>query len=576
MIIFETIRWKNFLSTGNGFIEIKLDQHPNTLIVGENGAGKSTIMDALTFALFGKPYRNINKPQLVNSINGKEAVVEVEFTIGSKKYLIRRGIKPNLFEIYTFSHGATEWILMNQDARAKDYQDMLERMILKMNYKSFTQIVVLGAASFTPFMQLSAADRRAVIEDLLDIQIFSNMNQVVKNKLQVLKEEMAELKIRLESIKEKIALHRKHIEELKKNNQEMIEAKRLEVANSKHMIVELETKSREIQTKITTLSTQIVDEAKLRKKNLMLTSYETKIDSNKRKIEKEVEFYKDNDHCPTCKQGIQPEYKESRIHECTTKVVKLDEGLDKLQEEQNEVISRLAGFAKIGSEIVALGKDRDSNDSSVVHTRRYIDILESEISKLSGSRVLSSDTEDQSRLLFDELTTHIESRKNATEERTYLDVAAQLLKDGGIKTRIVRQYLPIINKLVNKYLASMDFFVNFTIDEEFKEIIKSRHRDDFSYENFSEGEKQKIDLALLLTWRAVARLKNSVSTNLLVLDETFDSSLDIKGTDALLDILHALPDNTNVFVISHKDQLHDKFNHSIRFEKKANFSRIVP
>jgi DNA repair exonuclease SbcCD ATPase subunit len=569
MIVFHTIRWKNLLSTGNIFTEIKLDTHPNTLIVGENGTGKSTIMDALTFVLFGKPYRNINKPQLVNSINLKDCLVELEFTTGSKRYLIRRGIKPNLFEIFV------DGSLMNQDARAKDYQDMLERLILKMNYKSFTQIVVLGAASFTPFMQLSASDRRAVIEDLLDIQIFSNMNLIVKNRLQIIREEMNELKIRLDAVKEKIDLHKKHIDDLKKNNQEMVDAKRTEIENTKHMIVEMETQAKEIQIQIDALSLQIVEEATLRSRHTKLTSYEAKIDNNKKKLQKEVEFYKDNDTCPTCKQGIEDTHKESRISHCAEKVGELDTGLSKLQEEKDDVIGRLDGIARVAGEINTLGKEHSNVSASIVHSRRYVDLLESEIGRLMGGKLISTDTEAQSKTLFDELTGYIEKRKETSEEKNYLDVAAQLLKDGGIKTRIIRQYLPIINKLVNKYLAAMDFFVNFTIDEEFKETIKSRHRDYFSYENFSEGEKQKIDLALLLTWRSVARIKNSVATNLLVLDETFDSSLDSKGTDALLEILHALPDNTNVFVISHKDQLHDKFNQSIRFEKKQNFSRIV-
>ena len=569
MITFHTIRWKNLLSTGNYFIEIPLSSHNNTLIVGENGAGKSTITDALTFALFGKPYRNINKPQLVNSINTKDCLVELEFTLGSKKYMIRRGIKPNIFQIYM------DGVLLNQDARAKDYQDMLERMILKMNYKSFTQIVVLGSASFTPFMSLSAQDRREVIEDLLDIQIFSSMNMVVKNKLQSIREELNEIKIRLESVKEKIDLQKKHIEELKKNNREMIEAKRTEIANSQHQIIELESESRTIQNKITELMVKIVNEATLRKKTNTLSTYEAKIDNNKCKLEKEVEFYNANDICPTCNQNILPEHKESRIHDCTTKIAEFDKGLEKLLTERNEIVEQLTEIARVSSEIQKLNQSIANNTTTINHTRKYIGILENEVLTLDTSGSISGDTEEQSRQLFDELSKYIERRKEVSENKVYLDVAATLLKDAGIKTRIIKQYLPVINKMVNKYLASMDFFVNFTIDEEFNETIKSRHRDDFSYDNFSGGEKQKIDLALLMTWRAVARIKNSVNTNLLILDETFDSSLDSKGTDALLQILKSMPDNTNVFVISHKDQLHDKFNNSIRFEKKQNFTRVA-
>ena len=569
MITFHRIRWKNFLSTGNIFTEIQLDEHQNTLIVGENGAGKSTILDALTFALFGKPYRNINKPLIVNSINGKECVVEVEFSVGSRAYMVRRGIKPNIFEIYC------EGTLVNQDARAKDYQDTLERMILKMNYKSFTQIVVLGTSSFTPFMQLSAADRRAVIEDLLDIQIFSNMNAVVKDKLATIKTEMAEIKIRLEAVKEKIELHKKHIEDLKRNNQEMIEAKRKEIEDAKHQIVEFEQAGRDHQARIDELLTKISDESECRNKHSKFNTLSTRIEHNKTKIEKDILFYTENDSCPTCKQTIGDSFKKEAVESCNHKLQEFERGLEKLQEEQNAIIRRLNEITRINSEIQSIGRDIANTTTSITHTRRYISLLEREIDKLGNQSLVVGETQDQSKDLFEELSGYIERRKKATEEKQYLDVAAMLLKDGGIKTRIIRQYLPIINKLVNKYLAAMEFFVNFTIDEEFNELIKSRHRDDFSYENFSEGEKQKIDLALLLTWRSVARIKNSVNTNLLILDETFDSSLDTKGTDALLEILHQMPDNTNIFVISHKDQLHDKFNQSIRFEKKQNFSRIA-
>ena len=569
MIIFHKIRWKNFLSTGNIFTEVQLDAHPNTLIVGENGAGKSTILDALTFVLFNKPYRNINKPQIVNSINTKECLVEVEFSLGNKDYLVRRGIKPNLFEIYLDDK------LVNQDAKARDYQDMLERMILKMNYKSFTQIVILGSSSFTPFMQLTAADRRAVIEDLLDIQIFSNMNAVVKDKLGSIKTEYNELKIRLDAVKEKIDLHKRHIEDLKKNNTALIEVKRKEIEDAKHQMIELEQQGRKHQEQVDALLMQIGDETVTNSKHGKLNTFETKIETNKRKVEKEVEFYKDNDSCPTCKQSIGPDYKHQRIQECANKIVELDAGLEKLKEEKNAVITRLRQIAEVNSRITALGRDIANTTTSISHTRRYIDLLEREVDKLTNNSAVNADTKEQSKELFEELSGYIERRKKITEEKQYLDVAAMLLKDSGIKTRIIRQYLPVINKFVNKYLSAMEFFVNFQIDEEFKETIKSRHRDDFSYQNFSEGEKQRIDLALLLTWRAVARIKNSVNTNLLILDETFDSSLDSKGTDTLLEILHQVPDNTNIFVISHKDQLHDKFQNSIRFEKKHNFSRIA-
>lgn len=569
MITLKSIKWKNFLSTGNVFTEIQLNKHNNTLIVGENGAGKSTILDALTFALFGKPYRNINKPQLVNSINNKDCLVELLFSISDKEYLIRRGIKPNVFEIYV------DGDLLNQSASSKDYQEILEKMIIKMNYKSFTQIVILGATSFTPFMQLSASDRRAVIEDLLDIQIFSNMNVIVKEKLSSLKDESNEIKIRLQNVKEKIDLHKSHLDEMKKNNQDMIERKQQEIANNNLLVAQTKSEISNTQVKITELLDTISDHNDMLKKNQKLTSLEAKIDANKGKLEKEISFYNDNDNCPTCKQIIDDNFKSSAITECNHKVSELNAGLEKLKEEQNAILQRLNNIAQTNKTLQTLESNITKHTSDLNNIRKYIIVLEREVEELTSNKVISGDTEEQSKKLFDELSSYIERRKIVTEEKQYYDIAAQLLKDGGIKSKIIKQYLPIINKLVNKYLAAMDFFVNFNMDEEFKETIKSRHRDDFSYENFSEGEKQKIDLALLLTWRSVARLKNSVNTNLLILDETFDSSLDAKGTDALLQILHTMPDNTNIFVISHKDQLHDKFTQAIRFEKKQNFSRMI-
>ena len=569
MITFHTIRWRNFLATGNYFTEIKLDKECDTLIIGENGAGKSTVVDALTFALFNKPYRNINKPQIVNSINSKNCVVELEFSVGTNKYMVRRGIKPNVFEIHLNDK------LINQDSKARDYQDFLERQVLKMNYKSFTQIVILGSSSFTPFMQLPAADRRAVIEDLLDIQIFSNMNVIVKERLGTIKTKLNELKIRVEATKEKILLHKKHIEELNRNTKELMEGKIEQVKNAKIEIVGLEAELKKQGTAVDALNTQITDHQTVLEKQRKLLQYETRIKSNKKKTQKEIDFYEDHDSCPTCTQDILQEHKAERLESCQGEVQSFNDGLKKLQGEQTVVVDRLTQITGIITQVQELQKEVANTNSSIAHSRKFIGVLQGEIDKLNTKTTVTGDTAEQSQELLDELTGYIESRKNINEDRQYLDVAAQLLKDGGIKTRIIKQYLPIINKLVNKYLAAMDFFVNFHMDEEFKEVIKSRHRDDFSYANFSEGEKQKIDLALMLTWRAVARLKNSVNTNLLVLDETFDSSLDVKGTDALLDILHQLPENTNIFVISHKDQLHDKFKDSIKFEKVKDFSRIA-
>lgn len=569
MIIFKNIKWKNFLSTGNVYTEIPLHKHSNTLIVGENGAGKSTILDALTFALFGKPYRGINKPQLVNSINGKECLVELSFSIGEKKYLVRRGIKPNIFEIWLDGE------MLDQSASAKDYQDILEKMILKMNYKSFTQIVILGSASFTPFMQLSASDRRAVIEDLLDIQIFSTMNSLVKEKLSTLKEIASETSIRLTAVKEKIDLHKKHIEELKRNNQDIIDARRNEMESNGAEADRLRFQSEKISEEVDKLIESIADAETMLSKQKKLEGFEIKLDTNKNKYEKELEFYHNNDTCPTCKQDMDVVFKQVETHACQKKIEEINQGLEKLEEEKNAVLQRINHIRKTNADISNLQADISKHSISISHLQKRNASILREIEELENSKSISGESKVQSELLIKELTELVEKKKTTSEERQYYDVAAQLLKDGGIKSKIIKQYLPVINKMVNMYLSSMDFFVNFTIDEEFKETIKSRHRDDFSYDNFSEGEKQKIDLALLLTWRAVARIKNSVHTNLLILDETFDSSLDSKGTDSLLQILYTMPENTNVFVISHKDQLHDKFAHSYRFEKKQNFSRLV-
>lgn len=569
MIVFKNIKWKNILSTGNVYTEIPLNKHPTTLIMGENGAGKSTLLDALTFALFGKPYRNINKPQLVNSINNKECLVELSFHIGEKKYLVRRGIKPAIFEIWV------DGDMLDQSANAKDYQEILEKMILKMNYKSFTQIVILGSASFTPFMQLSASDRRAVIEDLLDIQIFSTMNTLVKEKLSTLKETATETSIRLTAVKEKIDLHKKHIEELKKNNQEIIDVRRNELETNGAEIDKARHVSEKTQEEIDGLIQSIADSENILHRQKKLDGFGIKLETNKTKLANEIEFYKTNDKCPTCKQDIEKMFKEVETYVNQKKIEEIDLGLVKLEEEKNAVLQRLNHIKTINAQITDLQRNIATHSNTVSYLQKRNANILREIAELESTKSISGESKVQSEQLVVELTELIEKKKTTAEEKQYYDVAAQLLKDGGIKAKIIKQYLPVINKMVNKYLSSMDFFVNFNIDEEFKETIKSRHRDDFSYDNFSEGEKQKIDLSLLLTWRAVARIKNSVNTNLLILDETFDSSLDSKGTDSLLQILYTMPENTNVFVISHKDQLHDKFAHSYRFEKKQNFSRLV-
>jgi len=567
MTHFKVIRYKNFLSSGNIFTEINLQKEEQTLIIGENGAGKSTILDALTFSLFGKPFRNINKPQIINSVNGRDCVVEVEFRCFSKDYKIIRGLKPNIFEIYC------DGALLDQDAKSKDYQDFLEKHILKFNYKAFTQIVILGSSSFVPFMQLSAADRRSIIEDLLDIQIFSSMNQIVKEKNTILKNNAVKLKSDIESTLAQIDMQKKYIDEAKKNNQDQIEVKEQELSENQTQLDKLEKDSALIQKHIDALLKTISDEKSVKDKNKKLSQFEAKIDNNISKLQKDINFFHDNDTCPTCDQQINN--KEEKIEKYTAKMSEYQEGMKQLKEQQDAVLQRINHIETVNKNVLAHQSEITRINASYTQIQKYVKKLQKEIDDLKGKKVLSDDMMSISQDLYDRLTQLQNDKATLIEHKKYIDVAANLLKDSGIKAKIVKQYLPIINKLVNKYLASMNFFVNFEIDEEFKESIKSRHRDEFSYENFSEGEKQKIDLSLLFTWRAIAKMKNSINTNVLLLDEVFDSSLDANGTESLLQILNTLPDQTNIFVISHKDSLHDKFKNILKFEKRKGFSVIA-
>ena len=569
MIYFKTIRYKNFLSTGNYFTEIKLNHTSNTLVVGSNGAGKSTMLDALCFGLFGKPFRNINKPQLLNSINQKDCVVEIEFSIGSKEYKIVRGIKPNVFEIYLNGE------LLNQAAAVKDYQDHLEKFILKLNYKSFTQIVILGSASFVPFMQLSAADRRAIIEDLLDIQIFSTMNTVLKDKIVVNKDAMQSNKHDYDVNTTKYDMQKKHIEVLKQNNDEMIATKEAEIAAAMSQIEEVNEVIAKLTLDVSTLQESILDRDGVSTKLKKMNQLETQIEGNITKYKKDIKFFENNDDCPTCRQAINLEFKTTQIGELTEKTEKCTHGLTKLETEILEQQNRLNEIQTITTNIQCKQVDIASNNMTIIQSNKYIGKLQKEIVSLSGTKEDLKTEVAKLDELKNSLTALENKKKDLLEEKSFLDAAALLLKDTGIKTKIIKQYLPVINKLVNKYLATLDFFVNFNLDESFKETIKSRHRDEFSYASFSEGEKQRIDMALMLTWRAVAKLKNSTNTNLLILDEVFDSSLDANGTEYLMNILHMLED-VNLFVISHKgDILQDKFRSMIRFEKVNNFSRIA-
>ena len=569
MIIFRYVRWKNLLSTGNYYTEIKLDSNANTLVVGENGSGKSTMLDALCFGLFGKAFRNVNKPQLINSINGKDCVVEIELDCNNKSYKIIRGIKPNVFEIYQNGD------LLNQDAAIRDYQEYLEKFILKMNYKSFTQIVILGSASFVPFMQLSASDRRNIIEDLLDIQIFSTMNSLVKDKLSTNKDATGTKKYDIDLTKQKYDLEKKHIDELKQNNDDKVKEYESEVLNSNQTIQALHADIANATGQVEVYSTDVALQTETESKVKKLGKLESQIESNISKFQKDISFFQHNDDCPTCRQSIATEFKEGQIQSLQTKTTQCEQGLKDLESKLLDEQAKLNKIAETQKTIQKLQIDIATKNTSINEVNKYILKLDKEILALKVTKGSTQLQETQLQELASQLKQLESDLKGLIEEKTYYEAATSLLRDTGIKTKIIKQYLPIINKLVNKYLSSLDFFVNFNLDESFKETIKSRHRDDFSYHNFSEGEKQRIDMALMLTWRAVAKLKNSSNTNLLILDETFDSSLDTTGTEELMKILHML-EGVNLFVISHKgDILQDKFLNVIRFGKEKNFSRIL-
>ena len=568
MIIFRYVRWKNLLSTGNYYTEINLYNNSNTLIVGENGAGKSTMLDALCFGLFGKPFRDINKPQLLNSINSKDCVVEVEFDVNNKAYKIVRGIKPNIFQIYCNGE------LLNQEAAVRDYQEYFEKFILKMNYKSFTQIVILGSASFVPFMQLKPADRREIIEDLLDIQIFSTMNSLVKDRLGNNKDLMNNMKSDIELTQQKYDLKKQFIESQKTDNDAKVVQYEGEIESNKSVVQTIHEELSGLAQDVSQLTEQVSSKLEVENKVKQLTKLESQIESNLSKFRKDIHFFEANDSCPTCRQAIAMGFKETELTGLSDKVQKCEHGLGELEQKLTAEQEKLNTIAEIQRQIQSKQIEIATKNTTITETEKLIKRLQKQIDELN-TKTEASDKEEQELSALKESLTNLKSDlRELIDDKTYLEVASTLLKDTGIKTKIVKQYLPVINKLVNKYLASLDFFVNFNLDESFKETIKSRHRDEFTYNNFSEGEKQRIDMALMLTWRAVAKLKNSSNTNLLILDETFDSSLDANGTEELMKILHML-EGVNLFVISHKgDILQDKFANVIRFIKEKNFSKV--
>ena len=568
MIKFNKVKFKNFLSTGNEFTEIDLSRKKTSLVIGANGSGKSTMLDALTFGLFGRAFRKIPKTALVNSINQKHTVVEVEFSIGRNKYRIMRSIKPNKFEIYL--NGS----LMHQDASVRDYQSILEQQILKLNYKSFTQVVVLGSSTFTPFMQLNTPERRAIIEDILDIQVFSVMNDCLKQRAATLRVELGEIKHNIQIGESKIESQEDSMKRLEENRDEMID--KLSKDISEHLIQNEghTTTIKDDLDLVSTLNSTISDEDSIRETLGKMLSDEKEFEIERRKFMKELSFYESNDECPTCKQDIESEHKNHICEDTTSNIKSIDKQLTERSVAIQEINTRLEEISLVHSKINEKQRDVQKEQNSISTNNQYIKKIESQIKDLEVQEHAVGDKEKLERYKK-ALATLENMQSTGIDKRHYYDLAEILLRDGGIKTKIVRQYLPIMNKLINKYLASMEFFVQFELDEEFNEEIKSRYRDNFTYSSFSEGEKMRIDLSLLFTWRAIARLKNSVNTNLLILDEVFDSSLDEGGTDEFLKILHTLDDSTNTFIISHKgESMNEKFNNIIEFEKVNNFSRI--
>ena len=568
MIIFKKVRWKNFLSTGNYFTEVELDRNPTTLIIGENGSGKSTILDALCFVLFNRPFRQVSKTQLINSINLGGTEVELEFIIQKKNFKIVRAMKPNRFEIYC------EDRMMNQDASALDTQKILEQQILKLNYRSFTQVVILGSSTFVPFMQLKSRDRREVVEDILDIKIFSLMNFLLKHKVKEISEELKSIEYEFKLTREKINLQTKYIEDIKKNKVKIIEEKEHLIFDSNRVLLDEQEKSDVISNEIKSAQPELAKKDKIlntiREFHKMEAQLSNRIDEN----ERQRKFFSENDECPTCTQTIDEELKQIKIKEKTNRIAELKEGIQKLQSQLKGKESEKDKMNDFAKEIREKEVEVAKISASISALRRLIEQESKLIENYKKGEVSEEDKIKLTRL-SERLKMQEEQISKLREDKFYVDVARNMLMDTGIKTKVINKYLPVMNKLINGYLTSMDFYVNFTLDNNFNETIKSRHRDEFSYSSFSEGEKMRIDLALLFTWRAVAKMKNSTNTNLLILDEIFDSSLDGTGTDDFLKILHTFKDQ-NVFVISHKgDALFDKFRSIIRFEKTRNFSKLL-
>jgi DNA repair exonuclease SbcCD ATPase subunit len=570
LIIFKSIRYKNFLSTGDNWTQVQLDKSSHTLIVGQNGSGKSTMLDAISYALFGRSHRSIKKAQLINSINNKGMAVEVEFDVGAKSYKVVRGLKPVKFEIYVDGN------LINQNSHNKEYQKVLEQNILKLNHKTFHQVVVLGSSSFIPFMQLSAVNRRDVIEDLLDIGVFSKMNSILKEKNSVLREKINQIYHSIEINETKTFAQKKYIRDMSNVNSVAKKQKETSIKEDQEQIESLVSINAEKQKLASDISISVEPILLTHKDKLAkLNSFESDFNAQVKLLVKEAKFYEKNDECPTCTQTIQESLKQDKLGEARTKAKELQSAISKVKVEQEECLNGIEECTNRMNEVQGYQQEVQVNLQTISTLNKNISKCREEIDSLSDTRSDLSRANDDFDVLTKEYHTLVGDRNTMTDQAAYNSVVSEMLKDTGIKTKVIKQYLPVINKMVNQYLSILDFYVHFDLDEKFEETIRSRHRDSFSYDSFSEGEKQRIDLALLFTWRQVAKMKNSISTNLLILDETFDSSLDEAGIDNLMKIIHTLGDDTNVFIISHKGEMLDgKFESKIEFVKNKNFSTV--
>ena len=570
MIIFKTLSWRNFLSTGNAENKINLNRAQSTLVIGRNGEGKSTMLDALTFALFGKPFRNINKPQLINSINGKNCVVEIEFDVGTNEYKVIRGLKPGVFEIWLNGNK------VNQDAAAKDYQSMLEQQILRLNYKTFTQVVILGSASFVPFMQLPAWQRREVIEDILDIRVFSVMNTILKERINENKDQLNAIENKITIAKNNVEVQKKLIGTLVSSKKEQVDQIRKQIADNEAEIAENQTRWEQLNDQINQMLVDAENAKELEQHINAAVKAKNKFVHTKEQTEENLSFFLNNEVCPSCSQGIEHEHKTGIVTRLNEDLVEIDTNLQTIAEAYDKLVERQKVLDQVNKELLVLNVQCNAAISANNMLMKQNKKLEDDITSMSSDTTNIDEEKKKLKDIADEALLLIEKKSELYQEKQIHEVSAILLKDTGIKTAIIKEYLPVMNKFINGYLTAMDFYVHFELDEAFNEVIKSRFRDEFTYASFSEGEKMRIDLAILFTWRQIAKMKNSVNTNLLILDEIFDSSLDNSGTDYFLSVMNALGDKSNVFVISHKgDQLFDKFHSVIKFEKKNDFSSIV-